>query len=109
MQQGTKALSGGTKALRQQGTEYQSLNVASFSPFPGEYGSRRNAAHAAFLKIRQQGLHQFSGLIGTLLNKELPLNLGQTALSGFETKTVSHVPQEEKTTTPAIFDYHDLL
>ena len=108
-QQGTKALSGGTKALRQQGTEYQSLNVASFSPFPGEYGSRRNAAHAAFLKIRQQGLHQFSGLIGTLLNKELPLNLGQTALSGFETKTVSRVPQEEKTTTPAIFDYQDLL
>ncbi|MDE0792551.1 MAG: PfaB family protein [SAR324 cluster bacterium] len=83
--------------------------VPSFSPFPGEYGLRRNAAHAAFLKVRQQGLLQFSGIIGSILKQELPVVNEQSGLSVLNSVPVSPIPQQEKTTTPAIFDYQDLL
>ena len=83
--------------------------VPSFSPFPGEFGSRRNAAHAAFLKVRQQGLQQFSGLIGTLLSEELHSSSDQSAFANIKFPPVSQVPQEEKPQTPALFDYQDLL
>ena len=48
---------------------YTTETVPSFSPFPGEFGSRRNAAHTAFLTVRQQGLQQFSGIIGSIYPK----------------------------------------
>ena len=83
--------------------------VPSFSPFPGEYGSRRNAAHATFLKVRQQGLQQFSGLIGTLLNKEFSIGNEQSIINDFKTQAVSSIAQKENAATPAIFDYQDLL
>ena len=83
--------------------------VPSFSPFPGEYGSRRNAAHAAFLTVRQQGLQQFSGIIGSLLKQESPVVNEQAGLSVLNSASVSPTPKLEKNTTPALFDYQDLL
>jgi hypothetical protein len=88
---------------------YTTETVPSFSPFPGEFGSRRNAAHAAFLTVRQQGLRQFSGIIGSMLKQELPIENEKPDLRILNSDPVSPIPQKEETQIPALFDYQDLL
>ena len=88
---------------------YTTETVPSFSPFPGEFGSRRNAAHAAFLTVRQKGLRQFSGIIGSMLKQELPIENEKPDLRILNSDPVSPIPQKEDTQIPALFDYQDLL
>jgi len=121
-----------TKALRHQGTEFQSfkvsefqsvnasgraysnfvgpdyaprnVSVSSFSPFPGEYGSHRNSAHTAFLNVRQHGMRQLAELISSNTNTK-GISVSNTFQHTISQKTTPETQQPVPQTKPCIFDY----
>ena len=88
---------------------YSTGTVTSFSPFPGEYSSLRNAAHVAFLIARQKGLQQVSGILSNVLKKELPVVNEQSSFGVLNSVSASPILQQQKNTIPILFDYQDLL
>jgi len=134
-EKGVDKLFKGSKALRHQGTEFQSfkvsefqsvsasgraysnlvapdyapgnVSVSSFSPFPGEYGSHRNSAHSAFLNVRQHGMRQLAELISSNTNTK-GISVSNTFQHTVSQKTTPATQQPVTQTKPCIFDYHDL-
>jgi len=135
-EKGADKLFKSTKALRHQGTEFQSfkvsefqsvsasgraysnlvapdyapgnVSVSSFSPFPGEYGSHRNSAHSAFLNVRQHGMRQLAELISSNTNTK-GISVSNTFQHTVSQKMTPETQQPVPQTKPCIFDYHDLL
>ena len=90
-------------------SELSALSISSIAGFPGDFGSRRNSAHSAFLNLRKNGMKQIAGIISSLMRDYTPISSDQD-------KTVNkinlHSPEQSldaKTEhKPLIFNYQDL-
>ncbi len=114
IQQQIPVVSGPSKALM--GTvpnvtanELPPMSISSIAGFPGEYGSRRNASHTAFLNLRQHGMKQFAGIISSMMGTSSQISTGQLPLTEIipEQKSVS-IPEQTARHIKAVFDYQDL-
>ena len=90
-------------------SKLSALSISSIAGFPGDFGSRRNSAHSAFLNLRKNGMKQIAGIISSLMRDYTPISSDQD-------KTVNkinlHSPEQSldaKTEhKPLIFNYQDL-
>ena len=84
------------------------LSISSIGGFPGDYGSRINSTHTAFLNLRKNGMKQIAGIISSLMRDPV--------MSSYQDNTVRKIsknsPERQvvlKTELkPLIFNYQDL-
>ncbi|GIT70916.1 MAG: hypothetical protein Ct9H300mP28_07300 [Pseudomonadota bacterium] len=67
------------------------LSISSITGFPGEFGSRRNAAHSAFLNLRKNGMKQFAGIISSMMGNMSQIIADQVQT---ENKIRPHTPAQ---------------
>ncbi|GIT71497.1 MAG: hypothetical protein Ct9H300mP28_13110 [Pseudomonadota bacterium] len=89
--------------------ELSGLSISSITGFPGEFGSRRNAAHSAFLNLRKNGIKQFAGIISSMMGNTTLITADQVQT---ENKIRPHTPAQrldvQAEHKAVIFDYQDL-
>ena len=89
--------------------ELPALSISSITGFPGEFGSRRNAAHSAFLNLRKNGMKQFAGIISSMMGNRSLITADQVQT---ENKIIPHTPAQrvdvQAEYKAVIFDYQDL-
>ena len=85
------------------------LSISSITGFPGEFGSRRKAAHSAFLNLRKSGMKQFAGIISSMMENRSIITDNQVQT---EKKIRPHTPAQrvdvQAEHKAVIFDYQDL-
>jgi len=89
--------------------ELSVLSISSIDGFSGDFGSRRNSAHSAFLNLRKNGMKQIADIISSMISNPKMISPDKVIT---ENKIRKNSPEQRVNIKAepkhVIFNYHDL-